>query len=113
MKKDDMVYLAHMLSYGRSVVDKVRELSWEDFEEDENLRLAVVHLIQFIGEAARYVSEETQKKHASIPWSDVIGMRHRIVHDYLNIKFRVAWKVAKEDLQPLIEELEKVIPPEE
>ena len=85
MKKDDMVYLAHMLTYGRSVVDKVSEVNWEEFDRDDNLRLAVVHLIQIIGEAARYVSEETQMEHANIPWSDVIGMRHRVVHDYLNI----------------------------
>ena len=85
MKKDDMVYLAHMLTYGRSVVDKVSEGNWEEFDRDDNLRLAVVHLIQIIGEAARCVSEETQKEHANIPWSDVIGMRHRVVHDYLNI----------------------------
>ena len=80
-----MVYLAHMLTYGRSVVDKVSEVNWEEFDRDDNLRLAVVHLIQIIGEAARYVSEETQMEHANIPWSDVIGMRHRVVHDYLNI----------------------------
>lgn len=60
-------------------------MNWEEFDRDDNLRLAVVHLIQIIGEAARYVSEETQMEHANIPWSDVIGMRHRVVHDYLNI----------------------------
>ncbi len=90
MMKDDMVYLGHMLEYGSRAVDKVEELEWNDFDKDENLRLAVVHLIQIVGEAARHVSDETQKKHAGIPWSDIIGMRHRIVHDYVNIKFRVA-----------------------
>ncbi len=110
MKKDDAVYLEHMLDYGVRVVNKIRDLDWNEFEADENLRLAVVHLIQIIGEAARFVSEETKRKHDDIPWSDVIGMRHRIVHDYLNIKYLIAYKVAVEDLPPLIEKLRKIVP---
>ena len=102
-----MVLLAHMLDYGSRATAKVSGLDWDDFERDENLRLAVVHLIQIVGEAARHVSEKTQRKYSHIPWSDIIGMRHRLVNNYINIKYRIAWQVATIDLPQLITQLEQ------
>lgn len=46
----------------------------------ENLRLALIHLIQIIGEAGRQVSREFSDRHLEIPWTDIIGMRHKVVH---------------------------------
>jgi uncharacterized protein with HEPN domain len=37
-------------------------------------------------------------------------MRHRIVHDYVNIRLNIVWEVLANDLQPLIESLEVFIP---
>ena len=52
---------------------------------DENLRLALIHLIQIIGEAGRQVSQEFSDRHPEIPWADIIGMRNKVVHDYLGV----------------------------
>jgi hypothetical protein len=56
MQKDDLIYIAEMRDLARSVVTKVAGVDWPGFDADENLRLAVTHLIQTIGEAARHVS---------------------------------------------------------
>src|SRR6476469_6145374 len=85
--------------------------SREDYEEDENLRLALTHLVQMIGEAARRVSPESREKHTQIPWRDVIGMRHKIVHDYLDVDFDVVWEVVTKDLPELISQLSPIVPP--
>jgi uncharacterized protein with HEPN domain len=100
-----------MLDVSIQAVEKIRGKSWEDFDEDENLRLALAHLIQMIGEAARRVSPESQQKYSQIPWRDVIGMRHKIVHDYLDVDFAVVWEVATKDLPALISQLSPIVPP--
>lgn len=64
-----------------------------------------------VGEAARRVSPEAQQKSSEIPWSDIIGMRHKIVHDYLDIDFDVVWEVVKTDLPDLVAHLEPIVPP--
>jgi len=47
-----------------------------------------------------------------VPWPQIIGMRNRIVHDYLNIDFDIAWEVARVDVAALLRVLTPLVPPE-
>ena len=112
MPRDDAVYLVHMLETARKAAGKVSGLDREQFLADENLHLALVYLVQVIGEAASRVSDETRVRHPSVPWRQVIGMRHRVVHDYLAVDLEIVWAVVSEDLGPLIAALERIVPPQ-
>jgi uncharacterized protein with HEPN domain len=68
-------------------------------------------LIQVIGEAARRISADFQKAHSQIPWAQIAGMRHKVVHDYLQVDYDIVWGVASVHLAPLIADLEKISPP--
>ena len=107
MEHEDRIYLLHMLEAARKAHARVAGRSPEDFDANEDLRLAVTHLIQTIGEAARQVSETTRLRHPEIPWKEVVGMRNVIVHDYLGVDDRIVWQVAFQDLPALIEALER------
>ncbi len=109
--KDDLVYAGHMLDTARSATNKVRGQSREEFDQDENLRLALAHMIQVLGEAARRASPAFQQAHPEVPWKQIIGMRHKVVHDYLHVDFDIVWAVVTADLPPLIGHLEKFVPP--
>lgn len=110
-KRSEILYLGNMLDSARSANMKVSSVTRAQFDADENLQLALTFLLQIIGEAARHVSEETQKAHPEIPWVDIIGMRHKLVHDYFEIRPDEVWKTASEDLPVLIAALEKIVPP--
>jgi len=112
MPKDDLLYLGHMLDVTEKILDKVKGLSRDRYDADENLRLALAHLVQTLGESARRVSLAFQKLHPEIPWSAIIGMRHKVVHDYLHVDFDIVWGVATQDLPSLINDLRKLAPPE-
>lgn len=77
----------------------------------KNLRMALAHLIQILGEAARHISPALQKSHPEIPWKQIVGMRHKVVHDYLHVDYDIVWAVSTRDLVPLIAQLEKFVPP--
>jgi uncharacterized protein with HEPN domain len=113
MPDDDLLYLAHMLDMARKAIDKTAGLEREDYDDDENLRLALTHLVQVIGEAARRVSQQTRTLHPEIPWREITGIRHIIVHDYMNVDEDVLWEVVTSDLPPLIALLEQIVPSEE
>jgi len=81
MSKDDLIYVGHMLDMGRSGIWRVQSRSKEDYDGDENPRLALTHLVQTIGEAARCVSTKFRNSHPQIPWSRIVGIRHKVVHD--------------------------------
>ena len=104
MPKDDWVYLEHMLETSERAAAKVRGLSRREFDQDENLRLALTHLLQTIGEAARKVSADGQAK-IDMPWRSIIGMRHKVVHDYLDVDEDIVWSTVTEELEPLIKQL--------
>jgi uncharacterized protein with HEPN domain len=112
MWKDDLVYVGHMLDVARSICQKVSGITLAQFNADENLRLALTHLLQIIGGAACRVSPAFQQSHPQIPWKDIIGMRHRLVHDYIHVDYDLVWETATLDVQPLLVQLEKIVPPD-
>jgi uncharacterized protein with HEPN domain len=113
MSPRDLVYVGHMLDQARKAVSKTQDISRETYDADENLRLAVIHLIQTIGEAARQVSREFCNNHPDVRWADIIGMRHKVVHDYLGVDDDIVWQVVIEDLPKLVAALEPIVPPAE
>jgi len=62
-----------------------------------------------IGQAARQVSNETRQRYPNIPWSDIIAMRNHLIHEYIRVDMEVVWNTIKNDLPPLIAELEQVM----
>ena len=112
MPKDDSLYLGHMLDTSRKIMGKTQGLDRAGFDSDENLRIALTHLIQMIGEAARRVSPELRQANPQIPWRDVIGMRHKVVHDYMDIDEDVVWSTATKEVPVLASMLEQ-LPPDE
>ena len=108
MSRDDAVYVSHMLDTARKAVEKVERKSRADFDADENLHLAIVYLIQIIGEAASRVSPPFHEAHTDIPWSEIVGMRHKIVHDYLGVDYDVVCAVVTGDLPLLVGRLGQI-----
>jgi uncharacterized protein with HEPN domain len=112
MSPRDLVYVGHMLDTAKKAVGKTTGLSRDAYDADENLRLALTHLVQVIGEAGRHVSREFCLAHPEIQWADIIGMRHKVVHDYLGVDEDIVWEVVTKDLSRLIAALEPLLPPE-
>ena len=88
---------------------KIHDFDREAFDQDDNLRLALAHLIQIIGEAAARVSDSFRAEHKDIPWRAIVGMRHKIVHDYIFVNYDIVWAVATIDVPTLIKQLEPLI----
>jgi len=113
MQRDDNVYLGHMLDMARKAAGKIEGKSRDDYDSDEDLRIVIAHLVQTIGEAAGRVSQPTRDSHPELPWKQITGIRHRIVHDYMGVDYDVLWEVARQDLPRLIGLLDKIMPPED
>jgi len=102
-----------MLEMAEKALSKIRGKTKKDFDADENLRLALIYLLQTIGEAASKISTQFRDKHPSIPWKEIIGMRNKLVHNYLSVDENIVWKTVIEELEPLIDKLKAIIPPQD
>jgi len=69
----------------------------------------LVKAIEIIGEAADQVSADTRESLPGLPWEDIIGMRHRLVHAYFDINLDVLWRTVRDDLPSLVAPLEKAL----
>lgn len=71
------------------------------FEEDELVHTWMIHHIQIIGEASSKLTPAFRKSHQQVPWTQIIKMRHVLVHDYLGIDLKEVWAVVERDLPTL------------
>lgn len=111
MSPRDLVYVGHTLDMATKAVAKTTGLSRQTYDADENLRLALTHLVQIIGEAARRVSSEFTSQHPEIAWAEIVGMRHKVVHDYLGVDEDIVWQVVTDDLPNLVAALAPLVAP--
>ena len=73
---------------------------------------AIVRTLEIVGEAARKISQEFKDTHPDIPWHKMIGMRHRLIHDYLHVNLETVWDTIRNDIPGLIEVIGPLVPPE-
>jgi uncharacterized protein with HEPN domain len=76
-------------------------------------QIPLVKLIEIIDEAARAISEETKAAQPAIPWVPIIDMRNHLIHRYFRIDLARVWDVLRNHLEPLIAQLEPLVPPEQ
>ncbi|WP_112134094.1 HepT-like ribonuclease domain-containing protein [Glycomyces dulcitolivorans] len=102
--RDDGERLADILDAAEKIRRKVTE-GREAFDADEYAQLAIVHLVQIIGEAANRLSPELTGAHPEIPWRQIVATRNRVVHSYFDVDIELLWSVASVDIPKLEEQL--------
>jgi uncharacterized protein with HEPN domain len=85
-------------------IEKIEQRTGSDravFEHDEMLQVWVVHYLQIIGEAVMRLSEQIRAQYPVVPWGNIIGMRHILVHGYFDVDREIVWKAVVNDLPSL------------
>jgi uncharacterized protein with HEPN domain len=109
----DEAWLLDILISGRDAVEFLDSLSWEEFVENRMVQHAVTKSPEILGEAAGRVSRDSREAHPDIPWSLMIGMRNRLVHEYFRIDLQAVWDTVSNDVPGLTRKIEPLVPPEE
>jgi len=91
----------------------VRGRTRADLDTDEMLAFALVRALKIIGEAADKVSDPAHAAHPSIPWSEIIGMRHKLIHGYIDVDLDIVWNVVTQELPGLVAWLDSVPKPDQ
>lgn len=108
-KRESELYLQDILTSIQRIEEYTKDLSSKDFENDWKTIDAVVRNLEIIGEAAKNMPEETMEKYPEIPWSSMVTMRNKIIHEYFGVDVEILWKTIKEDLPPLKAQIEKIL----
>jgi len=99
--KDNSVFVRHMRDATRRIQSYIDGVSKSDYAADFVLQDAVVRQLEILGEAAGRVSRDFAADHLEIPWGDITGMRHRLIHDYFEVDVDLVWTTATKHVPDL------------
>jgi uncharacterized protein with HEPN domain len=81
----------------------------EQLQEDELLQVWVLYHLQIVGEAVRSLSAELTQQHPEVPWSQIVGLRNRVVHEYFNIDLDIVIDIVTTDLPGFQSRIEGIL----
>lgn len=113
MSRSEIEYLRHIQDEAQYLVEASREVSWQEFSNDETLKRAFVRSIEVIGEATKNLSTETRDRYPDVEWRAMAGMRDRLVHGYFGVDYEIVWEVATEKAPQLGEAIGVILEEED
>jgi uncharacterized protein with HEPN domain len=111
--KSDVIRMRHMLDAAMKAIRFCSGKTRVDLTTDEQLTLALVRLIEILGEAAVKVTVEVQQRYSIIPWRQIVGTRNRLIHGYEDVNLDILWQIIRHDLPTLVKSLQDAIDSEE
>ncbi|MEI7982541.1 MAG: HepT-like ribonuclease domain-containing protein [Bacteroidota bacterium] len=108
-KISDKERLLHILDSIDSITDFTQNISYQQYIEDFKLRLALIKLLEIIGEAANGITEETQGRFSEVEWSILKSVRNVLVHEYFGIDYDIIWNTIKDRIPELKQKISNVL----
>jgi uncharacterized protein with HEPN domain len=108
-KIGDRQRLLHIVEAIAEIESYTNQTDLKLFLNNSMMRFACVKQIEIIGEAANYITTETKALFTDTEWSQIIGMRHILVHEYFGVDFELIWQVIINDLPDLKSKVTSVL----
>ncbi len=108
MTRDIRVYIEDILDSITKIQQYTQTIDEQDFLTNTQLQDAVLRRLEIMGEAVKNIPQAFRDRYPQIPWKKIAGLRDVLIHEYFGVNMRRAWKVAKQDIFVLSDELKKV-----
>lgn len=109
MSKEPIELLRHIADECAYLLSVNKNLSKDDFLNDETLKRAVVRSLEIIGEATKKIPADFKVKWQTVQWKNMAGMRDRLIHDYIGVNYTIVWDVFKNKIPELYAQIQNVI----
>ena len=110
MWRDEALLLDMKLAAG-DALGFVEGMDQMQFNASKLHQAAVVRCLGIIGEAAIKVSRGFRDAHPEIASREIVGMLHRLIHDYTDVRLDIVWSVVQDELPGLVAAVQPLIPP--
>ena len=107
--RDWSLRIEDMLDAVDAIGGFVKDMSFENFSQDRRTVDAVVRNLEVIGEAARFLPEPVRQQYPQVPWTNIIGMRSVLIHEYFGVDVDILWATVQNDLPPLRAQLRSIL----
>ncbi len=109
MKRDDSIYLRHILDAIAKIESYLEAVNQNEFLTNSLIQDGVIRQIEIIGEATKNLSSDLRETYAHTAWQDIAGMRDKLIHQYFGVDLEIVWLSAKEDIPDLKDEVGRIL----
>ncbi len=90
-------------------IEKYAKQGKEAFAKSDLIQNWMIRYIQIIGEAAARLTEATRSANPDVPWTEIVGMRNILVHQYFGIDIEAVWNAVEKNLPALKTQIERML----
>ena len=105
----DLGRLQHMFEMAILLESEKTKYSLDQIRNDRVAFFGLSKIVEIIGEAAYKITKEFKESHKDLPWKQIEGMRHILVHGYFSISPEVLWDVIENDIPSMIPVIDRYI----
>ncbi len=103
------LYLQDIVESVGAVEKFLQNIEKDEFLASDLLQSAVIHKFMIIGEAAARLTDELKARYPNTPWKKIVGLRNITAHAYFSIDWEAIWETVTNHLEPLREEVNKIL----
>jgi uncharacterized protein with HEPN domain len=107
--RHEKLYLTDIVDAARAIEKFIKDVGFDDFEQNEMMNSAVLQKLSVIGEATSKLPKEFTRRFPEIPWADIKGFRNIAVHEYFAVRWDIVWVAASEETPTLRKQIEKIL----
>jgi len=109
MKRNFTLYLKDIYESINSIEIFTKNMTLERFKKDDKTSSAVMRKFEIIGEAAKKIPENIQKKYNKVPWKTLSAFRDKLIHFYFGINYKIVWNTIKYNLPILKRQIKEIL----
>ena len=108
-EREELLLLKDILDAGNKILKFSQGMNYQEFSEDEKTQDACIRNFEIIGEAAKYISEETILTNPEIAWRKMANYRNLLIHEYFGVNLEIVWDIIQNELADTIYFIQMVL----
>lgn len=107
--KDPIIFIKHIIESIQNIDSFMEGVNEKDFLKNKEKQSAVIRQIEIIGEAVKNLPLSFRNRYLNIPWIKIAGMRDKLMHHYFGVNLLNVWKVIKEEIPILKNQIQEIL----